>query len=267
MPRRSSRPASAPSRWSRAASSRTPTPSSPPMRRRATSACGSCATPATAAIATRSSTARTAGRGSRSSAGFPTTAGRRRWPASACASAAAPSTRIPADRRFHAEPNACPQCGPELRLRRGGDGEPFARGEEALRRVVEAVLAGSLVAVKGIGGYHLACRADDEEAVALLRRRKRREERPFALMVADLEAARELVELAPSEEALLSGRERPIVIARRRGGARVAAAVAPAGRRPRGDARLLAAASPARRRCGRAARDDLRQPRRRADPA
>ena len=83
------------------------------------------------------------------------------------------------------------------------------------------------MAVKGLGGYHLACRADDARAVAELRRRKRREERPFALMAADLGAARALVRLTAAERRLLSGPERPIVIARRRPGAPVAEAVAP----------------------------------------
>jgi hydrogenase maturation protein HypF len=126
----------------------------------------------------------------------------------------------PADRRFHAQPNACPECGPTVRL---GD----AVGEDALRAAAGALRDGQIVAVKGVGGYHLACRADDERAVATLRARKHREEKPFALMAPDLGAARELIELGPAEEALLLGRERPIVLGPRRSGARVAPAVAP----------------------------------------
>jgi hydrogenase maturation protein HypF len=126
----------------------------------------------------------------------------------------------PADRRFHAQPNACPECGPTVRL---GD----AVGEDALAAAAAALRGGSIVAVKGVGGYHLACRADDEGAVARLRARKHREERPFALMAPDLETARELVELGPADEALLLGRERPIVLAPRRFRARVAESVAP----------------------------------------
>jgi hydrogenase maturation protein HypF len=126
----------------------------------------------------------------------------------------------PADRRFHAQPNACPDCGPALRL---GD----ATGEGALAAGVAALRGGLVVAVKGLGGYHLACRADDEGAVAALRARKQRDEKPFALMAPDLGAARALVDLAPPEEALLTGRERPIVLAPRRPGARVAASAAP----------------------------------------
>jgi hydrogenase maturation protein HypF len=125
----------------------------------------------------------------------------------------------PGDRRFHAQPNACPDCGPTVRL---GD----AVGEDALATAAAALRDGQIVAVKGVGGYHLACRADDERAVATLRARKHREEKPFALMAPDLEAARALVELGPADEALLLGRERPIVLAPRCPGARVAAAVA-----------------------------------------
>ena len=135
----------------------------------------------------------------------------------------------PADRRFHAQPNACPACGPELRLLVAAEGSELERGEAALTRSVGALSEGAIVAVKGLGGYHLACRADDEEAVCRLRARKHREDRPFALMVADLDAARGLIELTPAEGELLEGRERPIVIARRLQGAPVAVSVAPVG--------------------------------------
>jgi hydrogenase maturation protein HypF len=126
----------------------------------------------------------------------------------------------PADRRFHAQPNACPDCGPTARL-----GE--AAGDHALRLAAAALHDGAIVAVKGLGGYHLACRADDEAAVARLRARKHREDRPFALMAPDTEAARALVELGETEAALLAAREHPIVLAPRRADAPVAAAVAP----------------------------------------
>ncbi|MEA2148895.1 MAG: hydrogenase maturation protein HypF, partial [Solirubrobacteraceae bacterium] len=96
-----------------------------------------------------------------------------------------------------------------------------------MRAAADDLLAGKILAIKGLGGYHLACRADREESVAALRARKRREGRPFALLVADLDAARELVDLGPAEEALLVSRERPIVLATRRAGAQLAASVAP----------------------------------------
>jgi hydrogenase maturation protein HypF len=119
----------------------------------------------------------------------------------------------PADRRFHAQPNACPDCGPSLSL--------------PLETAVEALRAGRIVAVKGLGGFHLACLASDERAVAALRSRKHREDKPFALMVPRVESARELAELSPEDQALLVARERPIVLAPRRRGAPVAHSVAP----------------------------------------
>ncbi len=129
----------------------------------------------------------------------------------------------PADRRFHAQPNACPDCGPRLRLAPAAGGDPLAAAVAALRD-------GAIVAVKGVGGFHLACLARDEEAVAALRARKHREEKPFALMAPDVAAARALVELDGESELLMCGRERPIVIAPRRAEGRVAVAVAPRSR-------------------------------------
>jgi hydrogenase maturation protein HypF len=123
----------------------------------------------------------------------------------------------PLDRRFHAQPNACPECGPSLRL-----GELV--GDDALVAACRALAGGAIVAVKGLGGFHLACRADDERAVAALRARKHREERPFALMTAH---PGRLVSLTDGDERALRGRERPIVIARRRPDAPVAPGVAP----------------------------------------
>jgi hydrogenase maturation protein HypF len=139
----------------------------------------------------------------------------------------------PANRRFHAQPNACPQCGPSLRLVGPGarlrDGDGGGAGD-AIAAVARALRGGAIVAVKGIGGFHLACRADDEHAVAALRARKHREDKPFALMVANLEAARRLVAMTPADAALLTARERPIVLVPRRRDAPVAAAVAPRAR-------------------------------------
>jgi hydrogenase maturation protein HypF len=128
----------------------------------------------------------------------------------------------PLDRRFHAQPNACPACGPSVRLVGVKD-----RGADRVASAAAALRAGAIIAVKGLGGYHLAVRADDEDAVARLRARKHREDKPFALMAPTVSAARELVDLGVAEEALLVARERPIVLAPRRARARVAAAVAP----------------------------------------
>ncbi len=132
----------------------------------------------------------------------------------------------PLDRRFHAQPNACPACGPQVRLL-GRNGNPIEDVEDPVRAAAQDLLDGKILAVKGLGGYHLACRADSEEAVAALRARKHREDRPFALLVADVDAARRLVDLDAAEEALLTSRARPIVLARRRPEADVAASIAP----------------------------------------
>ncbi|MDT5034138.1 MAG: hydrogenase maturation protein HypF [Actinoplanes sp.] len=114
----------------------------------------------------------------------------------------------PGDRRFHAQPIACPDCGPRLSLRRA-DG---SRAAEPLAAARELLAAGRIVAVKGLGGYHLACDARNGAAVAELRRRKQRGGKPFAVMVADLAVARSLVTLTADEERLLSGPRRPILL-------------------------------------------------------
>jgi hydrogenase maturation protein HypF len=126
----------------------------------------------------------------------------------------------PGDRRFHAQPNACPVCGPSVALVGQASGD-------AMREAAAALRAGAILAVKGIGGYHLACRADDERAVAALRGRKHREDKPFALMCRTAEDAAALVALGPSERELLQSVERPIVLAPRQPDAPVAASVAP----------------------------------------
>ncbi len=132
----------------------------------------------------------------------------------------------PADRRFHAEPVCCPACGPRLRLvdrdGRALPGDPVVAAATLLRH-------GGVLAVKGLGGYHLAADARQEPAVAALRARKHREHRPFALMAPDLAAVRELCDVGPTELALLTSAARPIVLLRRRvaGERVVAASVAP----------------------------------------
>jgi hydrogenase maturation protein HypF len=136
----------------------------------------------------------------------------------------------PADRRFHAQPNACPVCGPRLRwtVPHPDLGSTGTReGSAALDAAIEALLAGNVVAVKGIGGFHLAVDATDAAAVAELRRRKARDDKPFAVMVADLDAARELCTLSAAAAEELTSAGRPIVIAPRRADAVVAPGVAP----------------------------------------
>ena len=124
--------------------------------------------------------------------------------------------RDPADRRFHAEPIACPDCGPQLSYRRPGDAAPAAHREAALTAAIADLRAGRIVAVKGLGGYHLACDATDSVAVARLRDRKRRWAKAFAVMVRDVAAARAQAEISPEEEALLTSPARPIVLLERR---------------------------------------------------
>ncbi len=131
----------------------------------------------------------------------------------------------PRDRRFHAQPNACPECGPRARLVNGKDSTRSST--DAIAAAASALDDGQILAVKGLGGYHLACRADSPETVARLRERKHREDRPFALMVGELSGAEALIDLDADARALLRDRARPIVIARRRAGASVAEAVAP----------------------------------------
>lgn len=117
----------------------------------------------------------------------------------------------PLDRRFHAQPVACPACGPHYYLH--AEGQHVASEEEAIERAARMLRDGRIVAVKGIGGYHLACDARNTSAVRRLRRRKYRKEKPFALMVADVEEARRLVDLSEEAEALLTSTPRPIVLA------------------------------------------------------
>jgi hydrogenase maturation protein HypF len=121
----------------------------------------------------------------------------------------------PANRRFHAQPNACPACGPKLALRDRA-GKRVAERDAALLAAGEAVRGGGIVALKGVGGFHLVCDARNEEAVRRLRERKRREEKPFAVMVADLASARALCEVSAEEARLLASAEAPIVLLRRR---------------------------------------------------
>ncbi|HET7928928.1 MAG TPA: carbamoyltransferase HypF [Actinomycetota bacterium] len=134
--------------------------------------------------------------------------------------------RDPADRRFHAEPIACPACGPRLLLV-DGLGEPLAG--DPIERAARLLADGGIVALKGLGGFHLACDATDESAVAVLRERKRRPDKPFAVMVADLDVAAERFDLNGHEMTELSSSRAPIVLVRDRG--TLAPSVAPGHRR------------------------------------
>lgn len=166
--------------------------------------------------------------------------------------------RDPANRRFHAQPTCCPACGPRLTLL-DGSGKPLAGAaldegakplpgvslgtvagdadhgaaappDVALTAAAAMLRAGRIVAVKGLGGYHLAADAANEAAVAKLRARKHREDKPFAIMAANVMAARRLCEIDDAEASLLEGQARPVVLLARRPGADVAASVAPGNR-------------------------------------
>jgi hydrogenase maturation protein HypF len=133
----------------------------------------------------------------------------------------------PADRRFHAQPNACPLCGPQLRLLDRFGHVLRGRPEEPLLRTARILRGRAIVAIKGLGGYHLACDPFDARAVRTLRGRKVRQDKPFALMARDLAQARELCRVGPEEEELLLSPARPIVLLERRENTGVAEEVAP----------------------------------------
>lgn len=132
----------------------------------------------------------------------------------------------PGDRRFHAQPNACGECGPQLELL-DAQGKRLGGRDWAIRHAVTQLREGRIVAVKGIGGFHLLCDARNETAVRELRARKHREEKPFAVMVPDLNTARILTQLTDAEAALLGTSAAPIVLLAKRAGADIADAVAP----------------------------------------
>ena len=122
----------------------------------------------------------------------------------------------PGDRRFHAQPVACPICGPGYYLRRSeaapDDAEPY-EGESSIGLAARLLNEGSILAIKGLGGYHLACDASNSATVAALRERKFRKEKPFAVMARNLDVARGLVDLSREAEELIASAARPIVLA------------------------------------------------------
>ena len=121
----------------------------------------------------------------------------------------------PGNRRFHAQPNACPNCGPQMQLW-DTNGNVIARRHQAIKRAVNAIKHGKIVALKGIGGFQLLADATSESAVIQLRKRKNREEKPFALMVTALAQAHKLCSISKEEETLLTSPQAPIVILNRK---------------------------------------------------
>ncbi len=146
----------------------------------------------------------------------------------------------PMDRRFHAQPDACFDCGPHLVLyekssKGTAPSEEYSEGiwgmtrtesDAILSRTVDVLVAGGIVAIKGLGGFHLACDAANPDALATLRARKRRGGQAFAVMVGSVRAVRELCEVSAAEEAVMASPARPIVLVRKRSDARFAAGLA-----------------------------------------
>jgi len=136
----------------------------------------------------------------------------------------------PGDRRFHAQPAACPICGPHVwleRFDRGGAITPVLTGKDPISAAQRLLIEGAIVAIKGLGGFHLACDAGNEEAVARLRQRKRRCAKPFALMARDVDVIRRYCKLDEASEALIASAAAPVVILPAAGPGRVASGVAP----------------------------------------
>ncbi|MBL8044977.1 MAG: carbamoyltransferase HypF [Anaerolineales bacterium] len=129
----------------------------------------------------------------------------------------------PLNRRFHAQPNACPKCGPRLWL----ETRDGTFREDALEQTQRLLAQGQIVAIKGIGGFHLACDAANDSAVQLLRERKGRVDKPFAIMATNLEAVREFAEVNAAEAELLTSKERPIVLLRRKAEPALSSLLAP----------------------------------------
>jgi len=131
----------------------------------------------------------------------------------------------PTNRRFHAQPNACDQCGPHVSLY--DNQRKSVATDDPIKTAADCIRQGQIVAIKGLGGYHLAVDALNSEAVMRLRRRKLREEKPFAIMSANLASIRKYARVRPEEEALLTSIQRPIVLLQKKNPSAVSEAVAP----------------------------------------
>ena len=174
---------------------------------------------------TRSSTARIAGRASPSFTTFPTIARAPPWRAFPMCAACQAEYDDPANRRFHAQPNACWDCGPQVQLL--DDKGARLDVAEPIREAARLLECGAIVAIKGLGGFHLACDATNDAVVDRLRERKRRVEKPFAVMVRSIKDAERLCVVEEAARRSLLSRERPIVLLPRRPEVHVAPGVAP----------------------------------------
>ncbi len=133
----------------------------------------------------------------------------------------------PGDRRFHAQPNACAECGPCLEFKLINSSFKHLLSDDPLKSTIEILRAGGIVAIKGLGGFHIACDAFNYRAVETLRRRKRKNNKPFALMSPDINTVRRFVYTDREAEALITSNRRPIVLLRKRQGGLIPEAVAP----------------------------------------
>lgn len=122
----------------------------------------------------------------------------------------------PEDRRFHAQPNACPVCGPHVELKVKNEKLKIDEKENPIKETIRLLMEGYIVAIKGLGGFHLACDATNENAVMMLRLKKRKTNKPFALMAPNVETIRRFCEVSPEEEELLISNKRPIVLLKKR---------------------------------------------------
>ena len=132
----------------------------------------------------------------------------------------------PLDRRFHAQPISCFSCGPTLSLL-DNENKRFASNEEAIQMAAKAVVEGKILALKGLGGFHLICDASNSETVSGLRKRKNRPAKPFAVMFSDIEEVKQFADISVEEEALILSKERPIVITSKRKDSRLCEEVSP----------------------------------------
>jgi hydrogenase maturation protein HypF len=122
----------------------------------------------------------------------------------------------PKDRRFHAQPNACPKCGPRVKFKVVSSGFDMPRGEDPIASAVRCLKEGGIVAIKGLGGFHIACDAANDAAVRRLRERKRKSNKPFALMSPDINEIKEFCLVSEVEERLLISQRRPVVLLRKK---------------------------------------------------
>jgi len=135
----------------------------------------------------------------------------------------------PANRRFHAQPNACPKCGPEVELAKSLEprAKSLLKGKQAIEKTIELLTQGKIVAIKGLGGFHLACDALNDQVVNELRQRKLRRDKPFAVMMPNLETAKKYCYVSEEEAKLLFSPQRPIVLLREKTGSTISKFVAP----------------------------------------